>query len=160
MKSYLLALGLVVLATACQHEPDNRHEALRPEFQEKLAMLPALSPARATTLLQSQCYNCHDPSSASHDEMLAPPLAGIKHRYGTLYPERDIFLQRMTDFVLHPSQENAVMRGPVRRFGLMPPTALEPDTILALVAYIHDYQLPVPAWFPAHFQEEHGTTWK
>lgn len=107
-------------------------------------------------LLQTHCYACHNPTAESHDVILAPPLAGIKWRYQQAYKDRGAFIQHMTEFVAEPKEENALMRGPVRRFGLMPQTAIHRDTIQKIVSYIYDNDLEKPDWFDDHFEEQHG----
>jgi cytochrome c551/c552 len=110
--------------------------------------------------LQTNCYSCHNPNTESHDSMLAPPLAGIKYKYMSLYPEEEVFVKKMSEFVAMPSKENAVMKGPVKRFGLMPKPALAKEEILELVKYIYHNELEVPQWFSGHFEEQHGVKWE
>lgn len=110
----------------------------------------------AKQLLQTTCYPCHNPKSASHDEMLAPPLVGIKRRYSREYPNRASFVEHVSAFVEAPSEATALMKGPVRRFGLMPKTAPNKEQIKAVVEYIYDHELEMPAWFPKHYEEKHG----
>jgi len=104
----------------------------------------------ASKLLASNCYVCHNPNSKSHDEILAPPLAGIKMRYQRATSDREAFITKMTSFVSNPSEESALMHGPVRRFGLMPKTALSDKEISEIVTYISDNELPRPEWFEGH----------
>lgn len=111
-------------------------------------------------LLQTTCYACHNPKSASHDQMLAPPLVGIKQRYSREYTSRESFVEHLSAFVQAPSEAAALMKGPIRRFGLMPKTALTKQQIIAVAEYIYDHKLEAPEWFPEHFQEKHGQGWR
>ncbi|MFQ3212678.1 MAG: hypothetical protein ACJAT1_001123 [Marivirga sp.] len=52
--------------------------------------------------------------------MLAPPLAGIKQLYVQESGNRIDFIKRMAAFVVNPNEESALMKGPIKRFGLMP----------------------------------------
>ncbi|GAB5552526.1 MAG: hypothetical protein Sapg2KO_21170 [Saprospiraceae bacterium] len=48
------------------------------------------------------------------------------------------------------------MKGPIKRFGLMPKTTLSKNEIQELVKYIYHEELETPKWFPEHFEEEHA----
>ncbi|MBT8221248.1 MAG: cytochrome c [Bacteroidia bacterium] len=161
MKKVILSMVLTagIISYGCNSKPDNLNQKVVPSEVALIEHTAALSEAEGMQLLETHCFACHSPKSVSHDEMLAPPLAGIKHRYKTLYPDRNTFISRMTAYISKPSEENAVMRGPVRRFGLMPPTTLEEEKIRELTAFIYDNSLPAPKWFPKHFEEKHGEKW-
>ena len=158
---YLLVLSTMLLVGSCGHDHHRVREVkLSEEDLQQIADLPKLTAEQGHSLLSTHCYSCHSPKSGSHDDMLAPPLAGIKNRYQMSFPERAVFVHQFAQFVAQPSEEKAVMRGPVRRFGLMPPTTLSKDSIWALAAYVYDNELPVPNWFPEHFEEKHGASWR
>lgn len=101
-------------------------------------------------LLKKHCYACHNPNTASHDEIFAPPLAGIKSHYFKAYPEKVLFTEAMESFVKNPQTEKALMKGPVTRFGLMPKPAVSEDELKKIVAYILDQELEVPIWWADH----------
>lgn len=153
-----LIFGMIIIG--CNPKPENLDQAVSKDDLTAIQAVPSFTKEEGDALLTTNCYSCHNPASPSHDEMLAPPLAGIKYKYKQLYPDRTTFIQRMTDFVTTPSKENAVMKGPVRHFGLMEKTTLRKDEIRALTAYIHDNSLPVPDWFPKHFEKKHGESWE
>ncbi len=156
----ILTIGLWLIGISCSTKPSNVDESITPQENEKIEQTVSLSAEAGDMALKTHCYSCHNPKSQSHDDMLAPPLAGIKYKYSQLYPERAEFISKMSAFVHHPTKENAVMRGPVRRFGLMPPTALDQNEIYQIVAFINDHEVPYPDWFSEHFEEEHGKSWK
>lgn len=106
-------------------------------------------------LLETNCYACHNPNSNSHDEILAPPLAGIKRRYLKSSSDRASFISRMSSFVENPSKEKAIMKGPINRFGLMPKPEVSKEDIITIVTYIHDNELQEPEWFKGHHQGSH-----
>jgi hypothetical protein len=87
-------------------------------------------------LLKKHCFVCHNPNTASHDEIIAPPLFGIKNHYRKTFPEKDRFIEAMTGFVAEPTEDKALMKGPMKRFGLMPKPAVSPEEIGLIVAYI------------------------
>ena len=102
------------------------------------------------------CYTCHNPKVASHDEMLAPPLAGIKMQYKRVAGTREEFIQHMGSFVRNPTEEAAIMKGPVNRFGLMPKPAISGEEIDKIVAFIYDNDIPQPDWYAEHHRKMHG----
>ena len=158
MKKYqliILSLSLILL-WSCNRQPANKDEEVSSKELAKIENLQLFSKEEGLAFLKTNCYACHNPKSESHDNMLAPPLAGIKFKYKKLYPDRAKFIARMTDYIHHPSKENTLMPGPVKRFGLMPESPLDKDNIRRIVAYIYDNPLEIPDWFQGHFEEEHG----
>ncbi len=61
-------------------------------------------------LLVTNCYAC----ITSHDDILAPPLAGIKRRYLRFTNDRAKFVAGMASFVSNPTEGAAIMKGPSR----------------------------------------------
>ena len=113
----------------------------------------------AAQLIKNNCFTCHNPAAISHDDMLAPPLVGMKYKYQQAFPQKENFIYNMTNFIATPSKENAIMRGPVRRFGVMPKSVLKAEEIQAVVTYLYDNKIEEPNWFSEHFEEEHGRKW-
>lgn len=105
---------------------------------------------KGLALLQKHCYTCHNPASPSHDEMLAPPLVGIKSHYQKAYPESKEFKAAMIGFVSDPSEEKGIMKGPMKRFGVMPKPPVPEVEIKLIVDYIQANQLEEPSWFKEH----------
>jgi len=98
------------------------------------------------TLLQKHCYVCHNPKSKSHDEIIAPPLWGIKKHYLQAFPKRIDFEKAMLGFIENPTQDKALMKGPVRRFGVMPKPMVSKEDIQKIVSYIYTNELENPPW--------------
>lgn len=157
---FLYFLTVLFFTSACNREPANKEAVISDGEMAKIENLRSLTAEEGSSMLKLHCFTCHNPQSPSHDEMLAPPLAGIKWRYQKMYPDRSTFIARMTDFVSGPTEENALMKGPVRRFGLMPKPTLGKDEIRELAGYIFDHKLEVPEWFAEHFEEEQGKKWE
>lgn len=148
----MIVLFFTLLATfACQN---TKQESIAGLNQEPFHSSSITSDS-ASNLLAINCYVCHDPKSSSHDELLAPPLAGIKKRYKSATSNRAEFIQKMTSFAFNPSKDAAMMKGPIKRFGLMPKTALDQPQIEAIVTYIHDNEIPAPSWFGEHEKQMH-----
>ena len=97
-------------------------------------------------LLEKHCYTCHNPKSKSHDEIIAPPLWGMKKHYIEAFPEKADFEKAMMGFVQNPTEEKALMKGPIKRFGLMPKPLLSIQELEKIVDYIYSNELENPAW--------------
>jgi hypothetical protein len=78
---------------------------------------------------------------------LAPPLFGIKSNYKKAYPESDVFIKNIAGFVKEPMEEKALMKGPVKRFGVMPIPVVSSDDIQTIVEYIEANELEKPVWY-------------
>jgi hypothetical protein len=146
-----VAISMVMLASSfgCQ----NTTKETAAVSEETIAVVNTINIDKVPQLLASNCYICHDPKSNSHDELIAPPLAGIKNRYLKASNDKADFVTKMTSFVDNPTEEAALMKGPIKRFGLMPKTALDKEQIEAIVTYIHDNEIPAPSWFEEHEKE-------
>lgn len=102
---------------------------------------------KGLVLLKKHCYQCHNPNTTSHDEILAPPLFGIKSHYKKAYPESDQFIETMVDFVKNPLEEKALMKGPIKRFGVMKNPVVSKEDVQIIVEYIEANDLQKPVWF-------------
>lgn len=156
---YPIYLFLFLLFLSCKNEQGV------PVYENPVKVSPQavnqlIADGTAARLIQTNCFTCHNPAAPSHDEMLAPPLVGMKYKYQQAFPKRDTFIYAMTNFLVNPTKENAIMRGPVRRFGVMPKSVLKPEEIQAVVTYLYDNEVEAPDWFAKHFEEEQGAEWK
>lgn len=161
MKINTLIIALIALVFySCNNKPNNSHKKLNKEEQIEINNIQSISKEIGLNMLKTNCYSCHNPNSETHDNMLAPPLVGIKYKYKSLYKSEELFIVQMSDFIDNPNKENAVMKGPVRRFGLMPKTTLSKTEIQELVKFIYHTELAIPSWFSKHFEEEHNIKWE
>ena len=110
----------------------------------------------AYELLKDKCYICHNPAAASHDDLIAPPMAAVKMRYRMWYPDENEFTAALTSWVLEPKPENALMKGAVDRFKVMPRQEFEPGDVQKIALYIYQNKLETPAWFATHSKNMHG----
>lgn len=156
-KNLLLGFGLLFMATVasvgCNGKSSTTTEEIEKPTDEPTELIANID---AANLITTVCYACHNPKSGSHDEMLAPPLVGIKQQYLNATEDRAGFVERMAAFVTNPSEDKAFMKGPIRRFGLMPKPPVTDEQIKAIVAFIYDNELPAPAWFAEHEAQMHG----
>jgi len=106
-------------------------------------------------LLRNNCYACHSVTAQSHDGIIAPPMEAIKRRYKVSYKTKEEFVDAMTNWALDPKEENALMRGAVNQFKVMPKQPFNKDEIIKIAEYIFDNELEKPTWFKTHFDDEH-----
>ncbi|WKK80057.2 c-type cytochrome [Marivirga arenosa] len=144
--SGILPLTIALTFFGCQNNESNSST----ESQKTDLASNSIISQNGAQLISSNCYVCHNPNSNSHEEIIAPPLAGIKERYLKASTDRADFINKMTSFAYNPSKDKALMKGPVKRFGLMPKTALSEDEIKVIINYIHDNDIPAPKWFNEH----------
>ncbi|MBL6445389.1 c-type cytochrome [Fulvivirga sp. 29W222] len=154
MKQHIkrLIYGLLVIQLAmmvgCKQTNDKKSEISSKNQIEN-------NSSEASNLLLANCYVCHNPNTDSHDEIIAPPLAGIKMRYMNETTDKEEFINLMSNFVFNPNEESALMAGPVMRFGIMPKTKLGEDDIRKIVTYIYENDLDEPSWFKEHKERKH-----
>ena len=124
MKKIVILSSCIALLCSCNNSPKNIDRELSKQEIISLNAIKTLSKPEGDLILTNTCYACHNPKSNSHDNMLAPPLAGIKNKYLKTYPTKDLFVAQVSDYIFNPTQENALMKGPIKRFGLMPKIGL------------------------------------
>jgi len=155
---FLLFSTTVFMWSCINDSPENNQtettrEAVVTEDMAKLSVEEGMA------MLKMHCYACHNPLAPSHDALLAPPMVAAKFRYQKQYPDRDAFIEHMSDFLYEPTEEKAKMKNAVERFGVMAKTLLSKEEIIRISAYIYDNKLEEPSWFAEHFEEEHGQKW-
>lgn len=144
----VLLLVFVILFIACNQDKKKLS-------QEALQAITVQNP-EAYELLKNQCYICHSPVSVSHDSIIAPPMAAIKMRYSMSYKSREEFVSAVTEWVLNPAQEHALMRGAITQFEVMPKLLYTKEDVKKIATYIFENELEEPEWFDAHQKEMHG----
>lgn len=111
-------------------------------------------------LMRQYCYACHSVTSISHNEIIAPPMQAVKHRYLRVFPEKDEFIDALTQWVINPTSETALMKGAVSKFNVMPKLEIDKDDIFIIANYMYDNSLEKPSWFQNHFNSQHQNTRK
>ena len=111
-------------------------------------------------LMEKHCYLCHSPNAAENEGRIAPPMVAIKARYidkGGLNKEE--FVKQLTEFVKQPTKEKALMRGAVKKHGLMPKQDFPKGSLEKIAEFMFDYQIEEPKWFKAHWESHGNKTW-
>ncbi|MEQ8908904.1 MAG: DUF3365 domain-containing protein [Vicingaceae bacterium] len=111
--------------------------------------------AEALALMQNKCYSCHHPTSAE-DSRLAPPLFAVKKHYTKKYETKEVFVAAMKSFLNQPTEEKALMKGAIKKFGLMAAMQFPEAEIEVIANYMYENELPKPEWFDEHHKQKHG----
>lgn len=103
---------------------------------------------------KTACAVCH---VSEGKPTIAPPIFAVKNHVIDAFPERDDFIEQVKDWVKAPDEEKALMRGAIRKFGLMPAMAhLSDEDVQAVAEYLFDTDMTLPDWYKEHYKEEHG----
>ena len=94
-------------------------------------------------LLESNCTVCHS-QSANHDTRLAPPMMAVKNHYLKNDVSKEEFIQSIQNWIKDPSDDNAKMRGAVKRFEVMPKQPFPEKTIELIADYMYTSELEKP----------------
>ncbi|MBO6522959.1 MAG: hypothetical protein JJ971_03970 [Balneolaceae bacterium] len=104
-------------------------------------------------IVESVCVTCHDPDASVQDR-IAPPLEIIKRNYLSISETESEFIIRMTNFVVHPSPEEAMLHADVDEFGLMDPLGYSEQDIQSVAMYIYRTELEHPDWMNSENEPE------
>ena len=150
MKTYKYLIISALLIWSCKI-PDDKNVGVADEVASSEKELRQ----EAKNLLIKNCYICHSPSSPSHDEIIAPPLAAVKMRYGMRYSNEEDFVNAIVDWSLNPKGEKALMKGAVDRFNVMPKQPFKREELNKMALYMYQNELEEPIWFEEHQREMH-----
>lgn len=152
MEKHLIYLSLLVgLLFSC-----TENKKVLTNIDQKIPVQKYNKEADAYQLLKTQCYICHSVSSASHDVIIAPPMAAIKMRYSRTYSTEESFVEAVSGWAIDPKVENALMRGAVTKFNVMPKQVYKKEDLEKIALYIYENELEEPEWFAEHEKEMHG----
>jgi cytochrome c2 len=89
------------------------------------------------------CYSCHNPQSKPESRLAPPPIA-MQERYKKAHADEESFTHAITDFVLHPSMDKALMKEAVEKFGLMPVMSYPKEELDQIAYYIYHGNFSAP----------------
>ena len=87
------------------------------------------------------CKACHDDSLKPPQ---APPMFGVQRRYKQQFESQQEFVDAIVKFVTHPTESEALMKGPVKKLGLMPGLPLGDDMLSEIATYIYEERFEPP----------------
>jgi cytochrome c553 len=111
--------------------------------------------------METHCYLCHNPTASKNEGRIAPPMVAIKARYIDREGyNKEEFIKHFTSFVENPTEEKALLRGAVKRHGVMPKQVFPEGSVAKIAAFMYDYQIEEPTWFKAHWESHGNKNWK
>jgi len=144
---YLLLLFLL-LNLSCKTEDKSKNN-----YQSNQKTLTEDQAYKAKELMTNLCYTCHNPETA-HEQRIAPPMLAIKMHYLRKHDSKEDFVKAIKNFTQKPSEDKVLLKGAVKKYGLMPYQPYKEDDIQAIATYMYDYELEKPEWFDAHMKEK------
>lgn len=152
MKTILL--GLITISTlllfqSCQ---TNAESLVDDNTETNKIELQALS------LLKQNCFTCHNPN-LEIDNRIAPPMFKIRQHYYDDKTTKDEFVKNIIHFVNNPTEENSIMPGAVRNFGIMPKMSFKEEDLKIIAEYLFDTDVASDEWDKtwANFIATNGT---
>lgn len=100
------------------------------------------------------CFACHGMTDEETDR-IAPPVFAVKNRYSKL-GDREDFVAAVSAFAFDPSEEMALMKGAIGKFGMMPNLGITKEEALAVAEYLFATDFSLPDWAQAHMDEKHS----
>lgn len=154
-KKVILIASVVALFTSCDEKKQEKTAVLATVDKTATSLTLTQQKEEGYLLMKNNCYVCHNPNAASHDDIIAPPFKAVKMRYSKTYTSKKEFVDAVVDWVQNPSEDKALMRGAVQNFNLMPKLPLETSDLEKIATYIYENDVEQPTWMPAHMKEKH-----
>ncbi len=92
-------------------------------------------------LFKNTCLACHD---ANLQPAQAPPMFGVQMKYKMATGNKAAFVEKISTFVMSPSEDKALLKQPVKMLGVMPDIGAEEDDVRKIAAYIYDETFAPP----------------
>lgn len=96
--------------------------------------------------MPTYCNTCHGVGDLNMDEMLAPPLWGVRAHYLAHSPEPEDFVEAMTTFLHEPQRETSRMPLELAHYDLKAPVSLKEAEIRSVVWAIYAGRVERPVW--------------
>lgn len=142
--SLLLGAGVYQSSNAAEKETEQAKMTKNMESHDKHL---------GEKVYKTYCMACHVTEGRPS---IAPPIFAVKNHVLAEFPEREDFIKRVTEWVKAPNQNEALMPGAIRKFGLMPALAMKDADLQAVAAYLYDADMNLPDWYSEHYEAEHG----
>lgn len=129
---------LSILTIACQTD-DKKAVSTEKITAENLQTQQSTSTRQeGKELLKQYCLSCHweTPDPSKKDKMIAPPIARVIDHYKGTYTDKKDFVNAIVNWVTQPNQDDILMPGAARKFGLMPALAVEKDKLEKIAGYL------------------------
>ncbi|MGE0561693.1 MAG: DUF3365 domain-containing protein [Flavobacteriales bacterium] len=100
----------------------------------------------ALKLMSQTCFTCHNPD-LEIDSRVAPPLFKIREHYLDDETTQEEFVKNIVHFINNPTEENSIMPGAVRNFGLMPKMTFKDEDIKLIATYLFENDVASDEWY-------------
>ena len=157
MKYLVVLIGIIGLVSLVSFRQNNE------EYSSLITEKDVLAEAQnhdGKKLMETHCYLCHGTKAPENEGRIAPPMVAIKARY--IDKERfnkAEFIKYVTTFVKNPTEKTALLRGAVKKHGLMPKQAFPKGSVEKIAAFMFDYQIEEPEWFKSHWESHGNENW-
>ncbi|MFH1947751.1 MAG: cytochrome C [Pseudomonadota bacterium] len=85
-------------------------------------------------LFHGNCITCH----AETKTLSAPSIMEVRENYLRAFPNKENFVEYMSDWVIKPKKESSIMLEAVDKHGLMPELGYDKETLETISAYIYE----------------------
>ena len=99
-------------------------------------------------LFETHCGSCHIPPGQPRQ---APPPFAIQRMLKNQFSDRDAFIEHLVAWAANPTEDKALMKHAVEKFGVMPKPNVSEDDVIKIAAYLYDN----PFEKPHHQQMKH-----
>jgi hypothetical protein len=110
-------------------------------------------------MMETHCYVCHSPTAKENEGRIAPPMIAVKSRYLMEYDLKEDFVNAIVAFAEHPNEDDTMMHGAVKKFGVMPKQVFPENSVAQIADFMYDYQIDEPTWFKEHWQGHGNDNW-
>jgi len=152
MKSKIFAVTLAVFTASCNQAKQTDSTVTKTQIITENNQ----QANEGYELMKTNCYVCHNPKAASHDDLIAPPFKAVKRQYANAYNTKTDFVNAIVNWVQNPVEEKALMRGAVNKFKVMPKLPLPKQNLEKIAAYIYENDVEEPVWLQVQMKEMQG----
>ena len=134
IKKTLSIIFIVLILFSCNF--DKKGKNLK-EFEASQKEETEVYNTKGYELMQQKCFICHieKPDPNKKNLMIAPPMLRVQEHYKPTYPDKNDFVDAITEWVKNPVKTKTLMPGTIRKFNLMPKLPYE-DADLKLIAEV------------------------
>lgn len=140
-KLFLLSLVVLVVFISCSQSETKAEVA---DGNEN-AQATTDNNNKALALLKTNCFNCHNPDMGG--SRVAPPLFKVREHYYDEETTKEEFVAAIINFINYPTEENSIMPGAVRNFGLMPKMSFKEEDIQLMAEYLYNNDVSSDEWY-------------
>ena len=125
--------------------------------KEKASEIKTNANDEALLLLKTNCFTCHNPD-INIENRVAPPLFKVREHYLGEETTEEMFVKKIIHFVNDPNEENSIMPGAVRNFGIMPKMNFKEEDLKIMASYIYNNDISSEGWYTTweNFEKEHA----